>query len=410
MDEILKFCPLWGEWEAEKKLGTGSFGTVWKMCRKTVGGQTHYAAVKHISIPRDESEIHHLLDEGIFTSEESATRYYNQVLSSLANEIDTMNTLKGYTNIVSYEDHKIIPKENGIGYDLFLRMELLTPLTERMHDTMTTDDVVKLGKDIATAIDILEKHQLIHRDIKPQNIFINDTGDYKLGDYGTARALNSDATAMSRKGTFNYMAPEIYHNQPASSNVDIYSLGLVLYRLLNCNRLPFLPLTGDISSEMSEEAFLRRIRGDSIPAPKNADPRLASIVLKAIAFESNNRYQNAREFLGDLEDIRIHSLPFQDPGERVAVAAVVAAPAEDGDPLAGPVRISFIDTVCRPVHEFFAWHQVRDRIGIAPAHLLHGNNRLRLSVLYLHFPTFSLSKITTFMRSTVTFSQTPAVI
>ena len=114
---------------------------------------------------------------------------------------------------------------------------------------MTTADVVHLGKDIASAIDVLNRFHLVHRDIKPQNIFVNDLGDYKLGDYGTARAMESAATAMSRKGTYNYMAPEIYRNQPADSRVDIYSLGLVLYRLMNGNRLPFLPLQGDVTSE-----------------------------------------------------------------------------------------------------------------------------------------------------------------
>jgi serine/threonine-protein kinase len=300
MSDIRDFCPLWGEWEAESKLGEGSYGAVWKMRREMPGGQAHYAAVKHISIPRDESEIQNLIDESVFTNRDSAARYYNRLLDSLVNEIDTMHKLQGYTNIVSYEDHKIIPKKKGIGYDLFLRMELLTPLTVRMRSRMTTADVIRLGCDIAEAIVVLNKFNLIHRDIKPQNIFINNTGDYKLGDYGTARALNSDATALSRKGTFNYMAPEIYNNQPADSRVDIYSLGLVLYRLLNGNRLPFLPLNGDITNSMNEEAVVRRLSGEPIPAPANAGGNLAGIVLKACAFRPEDRYQSAADLKKDL--------------------------------------------------------------------------------------------------------------
>lgn len=300
MNDIRDFCPLWGEWEAESKLGEGSYGAVWKMRREMLGGQVYYAAVKHISIPRDESEIQNLIDESVFTNRDSAARYYNRLLDSLVNEIDTMHKLQGYTNIVSYEDHKIIPKKKGIGYDLFLRMELLTPLTVRMRSRMTTADVIRLGCDIAEAIVVLNKFNLIHRDIKPQNIFINNTGDYKLGDYGTARALNSDATALSRKGTFNYMAPEIYNNQPADSRVDIYSLGLVLYRLLNGNRLPFLPLNGDITNSMNEEAVVRRLSGEPIPAPANAGSNLAGVVLKACAFRPEERYQNAADLKKDL--------------------------------------------------------------------------------------------------------------
>ncbi len=301
MDDIRSFCPLWGEWEADTKLGEGSFGAVWRMCRKGFGGQTYYAAVKHISIPKDESEIQSLMDEGIIDSRESAVLYYNKMLDSLLGEINTMHQLQGYTNIVSYEDHKIIPKAAGIGYDLFLRMELLTPLTKRIREQMTVTDVIRLGCDIAEAISVLNKFHLVHRDIKPQNIFVNNTGDYKLGDYGTARALNSEATAMSRKGTFNYMAPEIYNNQAADIRVDIYSLGIVLYRLLNGNRLPFLPTTGEITNRMNEEAQVRRLSGEALPPPAYANEELARVVLKACAFNPEDRYQSAEALKKDLQ-------------------------------------------------------------------------------------------------------------
>ena len=301
MEDIRNFCPLWGEWEAEEKLGEGSFGAVWKMRREGYGGQTYYSAVKHISIPKDESEIRNLMDEGILESQDSSVRYYNKVLDSLVGEIDTMHQLQGYTNIVSYEDHKIIPKKSGVGYDLFLRMELLTPLTKRIREQMTVTDVIKLGCDIAEANSILNKFHMVHRDIKPQNIFVNNTGDYKLGDYGTARALNSEATAMSRKGTFNYMAPEIYNNQAADIRVDIYSLGIVLYRLLNGNRLPFLPTTGEVTNRMNEEAQVRRLSGEDLPAPAYANENLANVVLKACAFDPKDRYQSAEEMKRDLQ-------------------------------------------------------------------------------------------------------------
>ena len=87
-------------------------------------------------------QLDRLVDEGIFTDFESAARYYEKMLASLVGEIDTMHQLEGYTNIVSYEDHKIIPKQEGVGYDLFLRMELLTPLTTRIREKITVDDVV----------------------------------------------------------------------------------------------------------------------------------------------------------------------------------------------------------------------------------------------------------------------------
>ena len=307
MSDIRYFRLPWKEWELESKIGEGSFGTVWKVKKSVLGGKVFYAAVKHISIPKDENEIDRLIGEGVFSDEQSANHYYDHMLQSIIDEIDAMHKLQGYTNIVAYEDDAIIPKGNGVGYDLFLRMELLQPLTERIRQGMRTQDVIALGKDIATAIGVLRDHNMIHRDIKPQNIFINDRDIYKLGDYGTARALGTDATAMSRKGTYNYMSPEIYNNQKADIRADIYSLGLVLYRLLNANRLPFLPVNERITSEDSDIAVMRRISGEKIEPPKYADNELSAIVLKACAFDPEDRYRNPEEMALDLDRYRINN-------------------------------------------------------------------------------------------------------
>ena len=303
MSGITDFLPLWGKWYLDGEpirkagknspfLGKGSFGDVWRVYREDETGR-YYAAVKHISIPQDESDIHNLVADGILTNVSSAATYYSHEKQTLKAEIMAMQKLQGYTNIVSYSDDLIQTKPDGVGYDVFLRMELLTPL-EKFKSGMKKEDVVQLGIDIATAIDVINKHGLVHRDIKPQNIFVNATGDYKLGDFGTARALKSEATAMSVKGTYNYMSPEVFNHKEAGNTVDIYSLGLVLYRLLNRNRLPFLPVDENvvITSDFSEQALARRFGGqEKIPAPIDADPSLSAIILKCCEFDPRNRWQ-----------------------------------------------------------------------------------------------------------------------
>ena len=307
MSAITDFLPLWGKWylngdPIKKKgpqssfLGEGSYGSVWRIYCEDESG-IDYAAVKHISVPQNESEIDSLLSEGVISNEESAKSYYEHEVQMLRTEIATMRKLRGYTNIVSYEDDLFLSKEGGIGYDLFLRMELLKPL-DKFASGIGEKEIVKLGIDIATAIDVINKHELVHRDIKPQNIFANSTGDYKLGDFGTARSVRSDATAMSVKGTYNYMAPEIFNRNEADNTVDIYSLGIVLYRLLNRNRLPFLPLDEGItlSSDMIEEAQAKRFSGKyEIPAPIDADPELANIVLKCCEYDPKRRWKTGEE-------------------------------------------------------------------------------------------------------------------
>ena len=296
MKQMQDFCPLWGVWYADKMLGRGSFGTVWQMRREELG-QVYYAAVKHISIPQSTDEAELLKSEGVISDETSTCKYYDDLVASIMQEIKMMDALKGHTNIVSYEDYMLLPKENQAGYDLFIRMELLTGLDKWKNERgMRRSDVITLGVDIATAIDVLNKKGLVHRDIKPQNILVNDMGNYKLADFGTARALNNMTMSMSRKGTYNYMAPEVFRGDPANQTVDIYSLGMVLYRLTNKNRGPFLPLdTTTVGIEETEVALHRRMRGEPLPPPAYADEALANIILKACAYQAKERYQSAAE-------------------------------------------------------------------------------------------------------------------
>ena len=154
MSNIFDFCPIWGCWEIDRNsrpLGKGSFGTVWKAHRKDdVTGDLYYSAIKHISIPQDEKEIRSLIEESVLSDTQSAKKIYNKILESLVSEIKTMYSLRGHTNIVSYEDHLIVPKKDEVGYDLFIRMELLTSLSAKLEQGgFKRADVIKLGMDSA---------------------------------------------------------------------------------------------------------------------------------------------------------------------------------------------------------------------------------------------------------------------
>ena len=297
MTDIHQFEPLWGAWRIEKELGEGGYGKVYKAVRKEFGA-TYYAAIKHISIPMNQTEVKNLYEEGLVEDEASARGYYERMLENILYEIRMMNALKGHTNIVAYEDHLVIEKRDMPGYDVFIRMELLRGLYEHMSSTeFTVLDVCKLGIDICTALEVLESKNIVHRDVKPANILYSDDGNYKLSDFGVARTLNNNATVMSKKGTYSYMAPEVYRGQPASFNSDIYSLGLVMYRLLNNNRAPFLPLDGSaVTYEQNEEALMRRMNGETIPYALNADQGMASLLSIACDFKPEYRFQTAAQF------------------------------------------------------------------------------------------------------------------
>lgn len=167
---------------------------------------------------------------------------------------------------------------------------------------MSQEEIVKLGSDICEALICHEKSRIIHRDIKPSNIFVDVYGNFKLGDFGIARQMERTQSTLSQKGTEMYMAPEVRYGESGSSyNVDLYSLGLVMYRLLNGNRMPFEPADKEmISFQEREDALARRLRGEKLPLPAKADPALGRIIVKACEADRNKRYQNAEEMKEEL--------------------------------------------------------------------------------------------------------------
>lgn len=302
MDNLNILEPIFNNWYIEEKLGSGAFGTVYKIKREEFG-ETFHSALKVIQIPSESSEVDALRSEGM--DDNSITSYYGEIVQELLQEISILNSLKGNSNIVSYEDHSIITEEEGKKHTILIRMELLTPLNTYLIDHKLSDkDIVKLGMDLCSALRTCEKHNIIHRDIKPDNIFVTADGDFKLGDFGVARTMEKTMSAMSQKGTYTYMAPEVYYGKSYDKTVDIYSLGLVLYQLLNGNRAPFLPLAPThIKFSDRENALKKRINGENVPSLSIGNTKLNQIVLKACSFASENRYKTAETMLFDLSNV-----------------------------------------------------------------------------------------------------------
>lgn len=283
---------IWPEWKVERRIGGGAYGTVYQAVR-TDHNLTSRAAIKVISIPKDPDEIQSLQLDGMTAA---GTRTYLQgIVDDFVNEIQLMESLKGVQNIVSVEDYKVVERKGEIGWDIYIRMELLKPFNEWKGTRMLSEnEIIRLGIDLCSALEICEKQSIIHRDIKPENIFVNDFGFFKLGDFGIARKLAATQSSQSIKGTYNYMAPEVASGSNYDSRVDIYSLGIVLYRLLNNNRLPFLETEQQATNaEARTDALNRRLQGEPLPPPSNASRDLANLVLCACAYDPNARFRSA---------------------------------------------------------------------------------------------------------------------
>ena len=295
---------VWPEWKLVEKIGEGSFGKVYK-AKRTERGRSFYSAIKIISIPGSKGEMDSVRSE--MNNEQSTREYFRNLVEDCVQEIYTMEHFCGNSHVVSFEDFKVVEYLDEIGWDISIRMEYLTSFMDYCTGKeLTEKEVIKLGCDLAMALIYCRKLNIIHRDVKPENIFVSRFGDFKLGDFGIAREQAHTMSNMSKKGTYSYMAPEIYKGEKYDSSIDIYSLGIVLYKLMNQNRLPFLSLDKQLITYRDKEtALARRMAGEKMPVPVNASAAFSHIILKACAYEPGKRYRKPEDMLRDLEKLRL---------------------------------------------------------------------------------------------------------
>lgn len=291
------------EWKIEECIGEGAFGKVYKIVREEFG-HTYNAALKVIEVPQNQAEFEAIRNE--MANDQEVQNYFEGMVQDIIEEFTLMSRIKGNSNIVSYEDHSVVKKEDGYGWKIYIRMELLTGLFKHIKSVNLSNlDVIQLGIDICKALEVCWQYNIIHRDIKPENIFVSDVGTYKLGDFGIARELERTSAGLSKKGTRSYMAPEVYKGMEYNATVDIYSLGIVLYRFMNNNRLPFMPpVPQPIRYTDKEKADLLRMSGQPLPAPEKASDAFAKVIMKACAYLPQERYQSVSEMREELERIK----------------------------------------------------------------------------------------------------------
>ena len=300
-----KYEPFFGTWYIKRFVGEGGFAKVFEIVRTDFGNE-YTSALKIITVSKTKTEIESMRDEGM--SDDDIKENLWRIVEDTVKEIQLMYKLKGNLNIVGYEDHTVIEHEDGLGWDILIKMEFLTSLGKYIRANnghIAKREAIKLGIDICKALEACQKYNIIHRDIKADNIFVSNDGDFKLGDFGIARIIEKKDMELSKKGTFTYMAPEVYKGQTYTSAVDIYSLGMVMYRLMNNNRAPFLPAyPQSVSLDDRDRALMLRMSGEKLPKPNQAGKgRLSDIVIKACAYRPEDRYSSPVSMRQDLDAI-----------------------------------------------------------------------------------------------------------
>lgn len=286
MEELKVILP---GWETVRCIGSGSSGKVYELKKKDEYGGDYSSALKVITVPSTKKEY----DEMKSSMSEFAMRAkLRDKVEEISSEYRLMGSLRGHPNIVNCEDQMIVPHSNDLGWDIYIRMELLTSLPEYVkYNGMPVSEVVRLGTDICSALELCREGDIVHRDIKPQNVFVSRYGSYKLGDFGIAKVIG-ERSSSDMAGTYSYMAPEIYKGMDYDGRADIYSLGMLLYYLLNEQRGPFLPYDRTPTQEEISTARQRRFDGEALPAPKYGTAALKNLILKACSFSPDERFSD----------------------------------------------------------------------------------------------------------------------
>ena len=290
----------WPGWQMVRKIGEGSFGSVYEIKHDLIKGEER-AAMKVLSVPKNENDIKSMRAEG--HDADAITQTIKDQAGYILEEYMTLCELQGTPNIVRCNTVHHEAFTDRIGFKIYIMMELLIPLLDQVNTLLKTESqIVHFGIDMCNALIACERKGIVHRDIKPENIFVSRDGVFKLGDFGVARSLDHATFATKGVGTPAYMAPEVANGEEYSKQADIYSMGIVLYWLLNKRRTPFLPLPPmAIKASDREEALRRRCSGEQIPEPVEGSEALKRIVMKACAFDTKERYLSAKEMRDDLK-------------------------------------------------------------------------------------------------------------
>jgi len=292
-DYFKKYEPFWDEWRITRLIGTGSYSLVFEIERSDYWG-SYKAALRAVTISPQSLGAINCASIDMMDEDEQRV-YLGGLVETIVDEINRISRLRGNRNVVYYEDHKVIPHSEGLGWDILIRMELLVPLdTYAKEQQLTRKDAIQLGLDMCRALEIYERRGIIHGDIKPEKILFSEREGFQLNACGVARIIDRFTGQLNETGAFRYMAPEIYSQEQFSPSSDQYSLGLVLYRMLNYQRLPFMPLTSAPATQRDlENALSQMIEGAEMPMPANGGSRLGRIVLKACAHRVADRYPSS---------------------------------------------------------------------------------------------------------------------
>lgn len=271
-----------GRYHIIERLGEGGMATIYKAY------DTHLECEVAVKVIRTDQLPPAVLEQALKRFEREAK------------EVAKLNH-PNIVRVIDYGEHEGIP---------FLVMPYLSggTLKQLLGKPIHYINAIEIILPIARALNYAHQRKMIHRDVKPANILISDSGDVMLTDFGIVKMIDQ---AQGRTltgtgvgiGTPEYMSPEQGVGKEIDERADIYSLGVVFYELITGQK----PYTAD-----TPMAVVIKHISDPLPRPKNLVPdisdKIEQIIIKALAKDPNNRYQTINEFINALENQKNESI------------------------------------------------------------------------------------------------------
>lgn len=290
-----------GETPDKALLGRGSYGRVYSIYREekdSTGSVCRYSAALKV-IPIDEETVCPNSSAG----RESKQEILNRELRIVRGEIEIMRRMEGECSNIAYFQNSVVIRRMDTdleSWDVLIAMEKLIVLPKYMEESGLVPGsysylkrVLYIWKEIGAALSVCERNSILHTDVKPGNVFYAPGPDhFKLSDFGTSITSATFKSGI-RYGTVDYMAPEMYHKQGGDSRVDLYSLAVMIYELLNGGRLPLQQGDG---AEDRRNACKQRLDGlKPVPPLKSVPADVNEVLLRCLESDPKRRFANCRD-------------------------------------------------------------------------------------------------------------------
>jgi serine/threonine-protein kinase len=270
-------CKTIGRYEILDELGRGAMGRVFRARDPVMGRVVALKSLLSASLAGDQAQ-------------EFRDRFYREARAAGA---------LAHPGIVPVFD---VGEDDGVP---FLVMEYVQGRTlaeaVKQGERYTLDQVCEIGRQLAEALGYAHRHGVIHRDIKPANILMTSREVYgverpRITDFGVAKLVGGDLTSTGQLlGTPAFMPPELFTGAPVDGRTDLFSLGVILYRLATAEQ----PFPGETLTAVSYKV----VHTEAIPPSKlnpAISPQLEAVILKCLAKNPDQRYQTGEELAGAL--------------------------------------------------------------------------------------------------------------